>query len=247
MTAPIPQQTSDQHPGAGRAAAPVGLRGADPVRAERGLRRMPGRQNRPRSPSDAVQRPRHPLWSAARHLCALGLAVIAAAGVWPAHAEKADRDQPLTFSADRMRLDEKRRVRVLTGDVEIAKGTLLIRAAQIELRETAQGQTAVATGSNGKPATFRQKREGVDEVVEGQAQRIDYDARNDTVRFTQQASVRRYRGTVLADEISGQSISYDADSEVIEVQGGSASGTAASSGRVRGVLAPTPAPAAASR
>lgn len=185
----------------------------------------------------------------ARRLGAIVLALAGLAGAGPAAAEKADRDQPLTFSADRMRLDEKRRVRVLTGDVEIAKGTLLIRAAQIELRETAQGQTAVATGSNGKPATFRQKREGVDEVVEGQALRIDYDARNDTVRFTQQASVRRYRGTVLADEISGQSISYDADTEVIEVQGGAAGNGAAGStgGRVRGVLAPTPAgPAPAS-
>jgi lipopolysaccharide export system protein LptA len=186
-----------------------------------------------------VAAPRRAGWSRVAAALAIGTCFIGAG--LPAWAEKTDRDQPLTFSADRMRLDEKRRVRVLSGDVEIAKGTLLIRAAQIELRETPQGTVAMATGSAGKPATFRQKRDGVDEVVEGQAQRIDYDARNDTVRFTHQASVRRYRGSVLADEISGQSISYDAVSEVIEVQGAASGSNAGSSGRVRGVLAPTPA------
>lgn len=177
-------------------------------------------------------------------LAAAGLATVIA---WPqaARAERADRDQPLVFSADRMRLDEKRRVRVLSGDVEISKGTLLIRAAQIEIRETAQGQVATATGANGKPATFRQKRDGVDETVEGQAQRVEYDTRNETVRFSQQAVVRRFRGSALADEVSGQSILYDANTEVIDVQGADGSAAGSTPARVRGVLAP--APGAASR
>jgi lipopolysaccharide export system protein LptA len=168
---------------------------------------------------------------------------------WPAEtarAERADREQPLKFSADRMRLDEKRKVRVLTGDVEISRGTLVIRAAQIELRETPQGETALAVGAPGKPATFRQKRDGADETVEGQAQRVEYDAGADKVRFVQQAVVRRYRGTTLADEVTGQLITYDSSTEVIEVQGGDAA-AASGSGRVRGVLAPRATPASDNR
>ena len=48
-------------------------------------------------------------------------------------------------------------------------------------------------GGDGQPATFRQKREGLDEVVEGQARRIEYDTVTETVRFIDQAQVRVLR------------------------------------------------------
>ena len=52
------------------------------------------------------------------------------------------------------------------------------------MRETPDGyHTAVAIGAAAKPATFRQKRDGVDEYIEGEAERLEYDARTDTVRF----------------------------------------------------------------
>ena len=45
-----------------------------------------------------------------------------------------------------------------------------------------------------KPATFRQKRDGVDEYIEGEAERLEYDGKSDVVRFVNNASVRRLRG-----------------------------------------------------
>jgi lipopolysaccharide export system protein LptA len=167
-------------------------------------------------------------------------AVLACAGL-PAHAEKADSEQALTFDAGRMVLDGKRKIRTLSGGVEITRGTLVLKAAQIELKETAQGQFATATSADGQLATFRQKREGLDEIVEGQARRIEYDTVTETVRFIDQAQVRVLRGGVPADQVTGQTIVYNHARDVFEVQGGGAAGaaaTAAGGGRVKGVVTP---------
>lgn len=171
-------------------------------------------------------------------LAALASAFLAlAAGT--VQAEKADRLKPLNVEADQpSNLDLQKKVVVFNGNVVITKGSLVIRAAKIEVRETPDGyQVAVATGSTGKPATFRQKRDGVDEYIEGQAERLEYDSKADMVRFVNAAVVRRLRGTVVADEITGNLVSYDASSEVFTVSGGApnANGTG---GRVRAVLTP---------
>ena len=46
-------------------------------------------------------------------------------------------------------------------------------------------QYGVATAQPGKLATFRQKRDGVDEYIEGEAERIEYDGKADTVTLRQ--------------------------------------------------------------
>lgn len=167
------------------------------------------------------------------------LAVLLSALAALAQAESADRDLPLVFDAGQLKIDGKRKLQLLSGGVEITRGTLTLKADQIELRETPAGQIAVALGSQAQPATFRQKRDGVDEVIEGQAQRIEYDTVSQTVRFSQQAQVRLLRSGELADQISGQSIVYDHGRDAIEILGGAADG--ATGGRVRGVVTPRPA------
>jgi lipopolysaccharide export system protein LptA len=115
---------------------------------------------------------------------------------------------------------------------------MVIRAERVELREAADGyRTATAIGSAGRPASYRQKRDGVDETVEGVADRIEYDSRAETLRFIGNGAVRRLRGTATADEITGALIVWDAASEVFSVAGGAAS-PANPSGRVRAVISP---------
>ena len=161
----------------------------------------------------------------------------------PALAEKGDRDKPLNFSADNASVDDTQRINVLTGNVEITKGTMVFRAARVEVRQNADGtQTANARGGANGRAYFRQKREGLDEFIEGEGDRIEYDGGGDTVRFTGHAIMRRLRGAVLADEVVGQTVIYDNRTEVFQVVGGA--GSATSSGRVRGVIAPRPAASA---
>jgi len=171
-------------------------------------------------------------------------ALLALAGLMtaPAWADKADHDMPMHAEADNLRYDDARQLSVFTGRVLITKGTIVIRGDRVEVRQDPQGnQFGVVTGSEGKLAFFRQKREGLDEFIEGEAVRIDYNGQADVVRFEQRAVMRRYRGTALADETMGSVIVYDNASETFRVEGGDASRTAANpSGRVRAVLTPAP-------
>ncbi|MEY2736158.1 MAG: lipopolysaccharide transport periplasmic protein LptA [Burkholderiaceae bacterium] len=152
-----------------------------------------------------------------------------------ARAEKADRDKPMNVEADAMRHDEARQVSVFTGRVVLSKGTLLIRGARMEVRQDAQGyQYGTVTAESGQRAFLRQKREGVDEFIEGESQTIEYDGRADRVRFVGNAELRRLRGTALADQLNGSLIVYDNGSDTFSVDGAPAGG----SGRVRAVLTP---------
>ena len=88
----------------------------------------------------------------------------------PAGAEKADRTKPMNVEADALRYDDLRQTSVFTGRVVVTKGTILIRGARIEVRQDNEGfQQGVVTAEPGKLAFFRQKREGVDEHIEGEA------------------------------------------------------------------------------
>jgi lipopolysaccharide export system protein LptA len=175
-------------------------------------------------------------------LCLLPLAfgLVVAAGVpRPALAERADRSKPMVVEADKPgTVDLLRQLVVFNGNVVIAQGTMLIRAERVELRELPDGfRAASAYGAAGRPASFKQKRDGVDETVEGSAERIEYDGRASTLRLVGNGSVRRLRGTAVADEITGALIVWDNSAELFSVQGG-ASSAANPGGRVRAVLSP---------
>jgi lipopolysaccharide export system protein LptA len=173
-------------------------------------------------------------------LSPLCIAVALVAGfAMPAHAEKADRLKPITIQADSAgQLDLQKQVATVSGNVVVTKGTMIIHAARVEISKTPGGyDTAVAFGAPGKPATFRQKRDGVDEYMDGEAERIEYDGKTDMVKFINNAAVRRLRGATLADEINGNLVTYDSTSDVMNVSGGAAS-TANPGGRVRVVLTP---------
>jgi lipopolysaccharide export system protein LptA len=86
--------------------------------------------------------------------------------------------------------------------------------------------------------TFRQRRDGVDETIEGEAERLEVDGKANTIKFIGNASVRRLRGAQVADEIAGQLVSYDSLNEVFNVSGGAPATANNPGGRVRAVLTP---------
>lgn len=190
-----------------------------------------------------MKSPATPLRRRSSRLLATGLAlaVLAVLAAPAVRAEKADRTLPIVVEADKPgTLDLQRQVVVFNGNVKIVQGTMQIRAERIEVREQAGGyRSAVATGLPGQPATYRQKRDGIDEFVEGAADRIEYDAKAGTLRFIGNGSVRRLRGATVADEITGAEIRWDDAAQQFSVIGGDA----ASGGRVRAVLTPASAPA----
>ncbi len=155
----------------------------------------------------------------------------------PARAERADRGKPMNVEADALRYDELKQTSVFTGRVVLTKGTIVIRGARVDVRQDADGfQYGVVTAEPGKLAFFRQKREGVDEFIEGEGETIEYDGKADRVKFVRRAEMRRFRGATLADELTGSLIVYDNATDVFTVDGGPAS--TAPGGRVRAVLAP---------
>ncbi|MBX3621098.1 MAG: lipopolysaccharide transport periplasmic protein LptA [Rhizobacter sp.] len=184
------------------------------------------------------------------HLCLLSGLLLCSIGA-PAWAEKADRFKKMEVESDQPgKVDLQNQIVVFNGNVVVTKGTMVIRAGRIEVRESPEGyQYATAIGTPGKLATFRQKREGLDEYIEGEAERLEYDSKADTIRFIGKASVKRLRGDSVADEVTGALITYDNTAELFTVAGGASAATPANpTGRVRAVLSPrqgTPAAAEA--
>jgi lipopolysaccharide export system protein LptA len=178
------------------------------------------------------------------------LAAVLGLAIAPASAEKADRNKPMNVEADALRYDDLRQTSVFTGRVVVTKGTIVIRGARVEVKQDPEGyQFGVVTAEPGKQAFYRQKREGIDEFIEGEAEKIEYDGKGDRIKFLGRAEMRRIRGAQLADEITGSVITYDNTTDVFTVDGGAVGGTPqAPGGRVRATLAPrgsASAPAAA--
>ena len=160
-------------------------------------------------------------------------------------AEKADRNKPMNVESDALRYDDIKQVSIFTGNVVLTKGTILIRGAQIEVRQDPEGyQHGLVTGAPGQQAFFRQKRDNLDEYIEGEGDTIEYDGKADTVRFIKKAQMRRLRGATLADETTGAVILYENLTDRFTVDGAPKTATAPA-GRVRAMLTPKPEPVAA--
>ncbi len=169
--------------------------------------------------------------------CGACLSLVLVALATPVHAERADRNKPIHLEADRLSIDDLNKVQILEGNAVLIQGTMELRTSRLVVTQDADGfQKATATGGANGLARFRQKREGVDEYMEGEAERIEHDARSETTQLFNRAWVRNG-----LDEVRGQYISYDALNEkfVVTATGGagrSASGTAQS--RVRAIIQP---------
>ena len=171
--------------------------------------------------------------------CALTWAV-AGGAAW---AEKADRDRPMNIEADRLDHDEQKKVTLFQGRVVATKGSIVLRGQSLEVRQEADGaQFGVVLPSAGERAFYRQKREVLQEFMEAEAERIDYDGRRDRITLTGRAELRRWRGNTLADEIQGQVIVYDNLSDQFTVDGSPRGSRGEPGQRVRAVLAPKPRP-----
>lgn len=173
-------------------------------------------------------------------ICVLAAAFVLSA--LPAAAEKADRDKPVNLEADRVTIDDAKQLAVFEGNVVLTQGTLQIRGDRMEVRQDKEGFKQGTTWGN--PASFRQKRDGYDEYIEGWAGRIEYDGRVETLQMYTRAQLKRGQ-----DEVRGDYISYDARSEFFQVTGGPKTATPGNpGGRVRAVIQPKskdkPAPAA---
>jgi lipopolysaccharide export system protein LptA len=152
----------------------------------------------------------------------------------PALAERADRNKPVNLEADRVTVDDIKRTHVFEGNVKLTQGTLVIRTAKLVVTQDADGfQKGVATGGEGGLARFRQKRDGKDEHVDGEAERIEYDARAEKAEFFTRAYVKSG-----VDEVRGNFISYDGMTERYLVTAAPGAKPGTPEGRVTAVIQP---------
>ncbi|MCB6183691.1 lipopolysaccharide transport periplasmic protein LptA [Leeia sp. TBRC 13508] len=147
-----------------------------------------------------------------------------------AYAEQADRDKPINIEADQGMSDMANSTSRYEGNVIITQGTLRLRADRIDVQSDKAGK--MLAQAYGKPVTFRQKQDQVDEYIEAQASRIDYDSGKNQLKLTGDARVKRG-----GDELRGAVIFYDAVSQQYSVQGSPATG-GKSGGRVHAVIQP---------
>jgi lipopolysaccharide export system protein LptA len=156
---------------------------------------------------------------------------VAAFLVLPAFAEKADREKEIVIGADRSLADDAKKTLTFDGGVVVTQGTMRITAARVVVQEDAQRHKFyVATGT---PVTFRQKRDNVDEWIDGFAQRAEFDDRNDVLRLYDNARVKTNQ-----NEISGRFISYDMTRQVAEVTGAPPGQTPPAGARVKVIIVP---------
>ncbi|OYV31578.1 MAG: lipopolysaccharide transport periplasmic protein LptA [Thiomonas sp. 20-64-9] len=173
-------------------------------------------------------------------LCAPSLAL-------PVLAAKTDRNQPIHIEADAMRYDDVHQTSVFTGNVVVTKGSLVLRAATVDVRQAPDGyQYATAIAAPGQLATFQQQLDTAPgqptQTMDGAAQRIEYDGKTDVVTLRGQAMLSRLIDGKLADRSQGNVIAYNQITDVFTVEGGAQGATATNpGGRVRVMLTPQPA------
>lgn len=126
--------------------------------------------------------------------------------------EKADREKPINIEADSAHMDDKTSTAIFEGNVVLTQGTLLIKADTLTvLQEDNEFKQGIALGEN---AYFRQKREGYEDYIEGEAHRIEFDALTDQLTMTINAKLWRE-----GDEVQGNFIHYDAATETFTAKG----------------------------
>ena len=155
----------------------------------------------------------------------------------PAQAEKGDREKPMNIEADRMSMDDIKKIQIFEGNVIVTQGTMQILTNKLVVTQDADGfQKGVATGGAGGLARFKQKRDGVDEYMEGEAERVEHDTREEKTEFFIRGWVKNGQ-----DEVKGPYISYDALTEkylVTNGSGGQKTATGAAQARVRAIIQP---------
>jgi len=135
-----------------------------------------------------------------------------------------------------MTYDDLKQISIFTGHVVATKGSIIIKADRVEVRQDPQGyQYAVGTSTGKHLSYFKQKRDVADEYIEGRAANIDYNGQQDLTTLTTNATVRRLQGAAtLLDEIHGNQITYDGQNDFYTAKAGQTAGQPNS--RVRAML-----------
>jgi lipopolysaccharide export system protein LptA len=132
-----------------------------------------------------------------------------------ASAEKADRNKPIEMTAASGTSDLANNVQTLEGAVVLTQGTMRMTAERMRVKRDAQDRIfAELFGTPTAQITFREKREGFDDFMEGSADRAEFDDRTNTIKLFGRARLKNG-----GDELAGEYIYYNSVSEVVQALG----------------------------
>jgi lipopolysaccharide export system protein LptA len=157
-----------------------------------------------------------------------------------AHAEKADSEKPTIIEAERSSSNGKTKVATLTGDVSMTRGTIIVKADHaVVTTQPDDTQYAILYGSKERKVTFRQKRDGGENLwIEGEADRIEYDQKLELVKLISRGKVRYLDGKKVTEEHEGEYLTYDSANDVFTAENTVDGKTVPGAGRSRTTLQP---------
>ncbi len=156
-------------------------------------------------------------------------------------AEKADTNKPTNVEANQMSYDDLKQINTFTGNVVLTRGTLIMKADKVIVTTDPAGyQFATLYGApGGTVATFRQKRDGGPNLwVEGQAERIEYDTKMEVAKLYSRAKLKRLDGSKTIDEVEGEFISYNSNTEFFNVTNSASGVSKPGNGRIKVIIQP---------
>jgi lipopolysaccharide export system protein LptA len=142
----------------------------------------------------------------------IAIAMAALLACTTAFAERADREKEIVVNADRLVADDANHTSVFEGSVVVTQGTMRMTANKVTVKEDAERHKFYV--AYGAPVTFRQKRDKVDEWIEGFAERAEFDDLNDVLNLYNRARVKSN-----LNEITGEFITYDMNKDLAVVTG----------------------------
>lgn len=135
-----------------------------------------------------------------------------------AHALEADRTQPVDVAADRSESSQKAGTTVLSGNVKITQGSMVITADKAEVFQP-EGAKITRVLLTGNPATLEQQLDGDGGRMKAAARTVDYALSSNIVTLREQVRVEQTRGTM-----TGELIEYDIKTGQLKGGGGGTAG-----------------------
>lgn len=142
-------------------------------------------------------------------------ALLAALGTMNTFAEKADRTKEIEIGAAAAKSDIANNVQTLDGAVVLTQGTMRITADRMILKRDAKDNIfAELLGLNGNQISFKEKREGFNDFMEGASDRAEFDQATSTIKLFTRARLKNGN-----DVLSGEYIYYNSTTDVMLADG----------------------------
>ncbi|TDR30809.1 lipopolysaccharide transport periplasmic protein LptA [Hydromonas duriensis] len=147
------------------------------------------------------------------------VALIIPAASLHAQNQNSDRQKPITVEADGVTYKDITQTSLFTGKVILTQGSMMIQADQMETVTDPEGYqfaTASMTNKSGM-VKFSQKREGSNEIIKAQANKLIYDGKQNIIVLSDRAQMQRFSPNgKLIDQINGDELVYNQLTEVFE-------------------------------